>query len=158
MENTQQEFPKEDLISDYVNEIREQDLEQHKLSVKKARNTLYMVAALVFASEMIGMFMSDEGFTPLVLIISLVEAGIFVALALWTKRKPYSAVVVGIIAFIGIYTLAFAGNLITSDWGSAVQALLGGFIFKIIVLVTLFQALRNAKAVQSHNNNLRRLE
>jgi hypothetical protein len=158
MENTQQELPKEDLISDYVNELKESDLEHHKLSVKKARNTLYLVAALVFVSEMIGMFMSDEGFTPLVLIISLVEAGIFVILALWTKRKPYSAVVSGIIAFIGIYTLAFAGNLIASDWGSAVQSLLGGFIFKIIVLVTLFQALRNAKAVQNHNNNLRQLE
>lgn len=158
MENTQQEFPKEDLISDYVNEIKEQGLEQHRLSVKKARNTLYLVAALVFISEMIGMLMSDEGFTSLVLIISLVEAGIFVALAFWTKWKPYSAVVGGIIAFIGIYTLAFAGSLIASDWGSAIQTLLGGFIFKIIVLVTLFQALRNAKAVQKHNNNLRQFE
>jgi uncharacterized membrane protein len=107
---------------------------------------------------MIGMFISDEGFTTLVLIISLVEAGIFVALALWTKWKPYSAVVGGIIAFIGIYTLAFVGNLVASDLGSAVKSLLGGFIFKIIVLVTLFQALRNAKAVQKHNNNLHRLE
>jgi hypothetical protein len=158
MENTQQEFPKKDLISDYVNEIREQDLEQHKLSVKKARNALYLVAVLVFAGEMIGMFTSDEGFTPLVLGISIVEAGIFVALALWTKRKPYSAVVGGIIAFIGIYALAFAGNLMASDLGSAVKSLLGGFIFKIIVLVTLFGALRNAKAVQSNNNSLRQLE
>ena len=158
MENTQQELPKEDLISDYVNEIREQDLELHKLSVKKARNTLYLVAVLVFVSEMIGMFMSDEGFTALVLVISLVEAGIFVVLALWTKRKPYSAVMAGIIAFIGIYTLAFAGNLIASDLVSAIQSLLGGFIFKIIVLITLFGALRNAKAVQNHNNGLRRRE
>jgi hypothetical protein len=87
-----------------------------------------------------------------------VEAGIFVALALWTKRKPYSAAVCGIIAFIGIYALAFAGNLIASDLGTAVKSLLGGFIFKIIVLVTLFQALKNAKAVQNHNNSLRQLE
>lgn len=158
MENTQQEPQKEDLISDYVNEIREQDLEQHKLSVKKARNALYLVAVLIFVGEMIGMFASDEGFTPLVLIISIVEAGIFVALALWTKRKPYSAVVAGIIAFIGIYALAFAGNLFASDLGSAVKSLLGGFIFKIIVLVTLFGALRNAKAVQKHNNDLQRSE
>jgi hypothetical protein len=158
MESTQQESPKKDLISDYVNEIKEQDLEQHKLSVKKTRDALFMVAALVFIGEMIGMFMSDEGFTPLVLIISLVEAGIFVALALWTKRKPYSAAVCGIVAFIGIYALAFAGNLIASDLGSAVKSLLGGFIFKIIVLVTLFGALRNAKAVQKHNNDLQRSE
>ena len=151
MENTQQELPKEDLISDYVNELKESDLEHNKLSVKKARNTLYLVAVLVFVSEMIGMLMSDEGFTPLVLAISLVEAGIFVALALWTKRRPYSAVIGGIIAFIGIYTLAFAVNAYTLDFGAAVKSLMGGFIFKIIVLVTLFQALGNAKAVQNHN-------
>lgn len=151
MENTPQEVPKDDLISDYVDELRASDLEYQKGSVRKARNTLYLVAALVFASEMISMFMSDEGFTSLVFIISLVEAGIFVLLAFWTKRKPYAAVSGGIIAFIGIYTLAFAVNAITLDWGAAAKALLGGFIFKIIVLVTLFKALGDAKAVQQHN-------
>lgn len=158
MENTSNEQPKEDLISDYVNEIRESDIEDHKRAVKKARNTLYLVALLVFMSEMLGMAMSEESFTSIVLIIALAEAGIFVLLAFWTKWKPYYAVLGGIIAFIGIYSLAFAVNVYWADTGAAVKSLLGGFIFKIIVLVTLFRALGNAKAVQEHNKNYSSVE
>jgi multisubunit Na+/H+ antiporter MnhE subunit len=35
-----------------------------------------------------------------VFIIALIESGIFVALAVWTKKKPYTAIVAGLITFI----------------------------------------------------------
>lgn len=148
MEQTPHELPKEDLISDYVSELRQSDMEQHERAIKKARNTLYLVSVLMFIGELVGMLVSEEGYSHIGLVIALLEAGIFVALAAWTRRKPYSAIVGGLIAFIGIHTLGFAINLYAGDMGGALKALLGGIIIKILVLVTLFQALKNAKAVQ----------
>ncbi len=150
MENNQPQRPQEDLISDYVNEIQEMDMEYNQRSVKKARNALYVVAVLVFLGEMIAMFRSEEGFNSLTLIIAILEAGIFVALALWTKRKPHTAIVTGITAYIGLILLAVAYNGYVEGAGAAITAGVSGIIVKIAILVTLFKALSDAKAIQNY--------
>lgn len=150
MENNQSQQPQEDLISEYVNEMREMDMEYSQHSVKKARNALYVVAVLVFIAEMIAMFMSDEGFNYLTLIIAILEAGIFVALALWTKRKPYTAIITGITAYIGLILLAVAYSGYIDGAEAAIKAAVSGIIVKIAILVTLFKALSDAKAIQNY--------
>lgn len=141
---------KKDLISDYANEVRQMDLDYAQSGIRKARNALYFAGAMLFISEILSVFQFQGAysFSWYLLVIALVEGGIFVALALWTKKKPYYAVLGGLIAFISIILLAVSVNAYADGWGGGIKALVGGFIFKIFILVALFQALGDAKTVQ----------
>ncbi|PSK93880.1 hypothetical protein [Taibaiella chishuiensis] len=145
----------EDLISDYVNEVRQMDLDYARVSIRKARNALFFAAALLFASELLSAYQQGYGFTGYVLLIALVESGVFVALALWTRKKPYSAIIGGIIAFIGVLVLAIAVNAYTDGLSGLVKALFGGVLVKVIILVLLFRALGDARTVQQQQNEPR---
>ena len=76
-----------DSISDHYNAISQIELEGYEIGVRKARNSLYWTGALVFAGGMIAMY-AAAGFNIIILIIALFESGVFIALALWTKKKP----------------------------------------------------------------------
>jgi hypothetical protein len=93
------------------------------------------------------MFRAD-GFDPIIFIIALVEGGIFIALALWTRTKPYTAVLAGLSVFIGFILLAVILNGIAEGSEGALKALFGGVIVKVIILVNLIVPLKDAKALQ----------
>lgn len=136
---------KEDAIADYYEGMKELEKQGHEAGIKKARTALYVTAVLVFASELIGASLSNIEITPLIIGIALVEGGIFAALAYWTKKKPYSAILIGLILFIllwgvGVY---FAG----------VENIAKGIIVKIIIIVNLVQAIKPAKAWEDLQKN-----
>ena len=75
------EDPKqEDVISNYMNDMAQADIEFHQSVVKKARNALFLAAVLIFIGEMVGMFKDGGAFNMIVLIVALIEAGLFVGL------------------------------------------------------------------------------
>lgn len=139
----------QDIIADYTGELEQIQMEGNQLAVKKARNALYIAAGLIFLSEMIGMARLG-GFDSFVFIFALVEAGIFVALALWAKKKPYTAVVTGLIVFVAI--IAFSVFINGKVYGAegVFKALVGGIIFKVIILVGLIRPLKDAKELQAY--------
>ncbi len=136
------------VIADYADELRQIEMESYETAVKKARNALFWTAGLVFLGEMISMLRSETGFDPIIFVIALFEAGIFVALALWTKKKPYTAVVTGLIAFLGIIALSAVAFGILEGAAGVMKALISGIIVKVIILVTLIKALSDARALQ----------
>ncbi len=128
-----------DLLTGELDGIRQIEIEGYEQGVKKARNTLFVIAALVFAGELIMMAIAETGIFLEGVIIALVEAGIFVGLALWTKKKPYTAIVVGIVVYIGLWALtAFIDPL----------NIVKGILVKIIILGYLFKSLPDAKELQ----------
>ena len=143
----------ENPISDYADELKQLEIQSYETGVKKARNALFWTGGLFFAWEMIGMMQADAGFDPLIFGFALVEAGIFVALALWTKKKPHTAVVTGLIVFIGFIILSVIFNGIAEGSEGVMKALIGGIVVKIIILVTLFKALSDASALQKAKEN-----
>lgn len=141
---------KESSISDQLEEIKQENLEGYWVAVRKARNALFWTAGLVFAGEMITMARTHNEFEPIVFIIALVEAGIFIALAMWTKHKPYTAIITGLIVFI-LLTVLVPIILSISEGGdgeSIAKAIFGGIIIKIIILVNLGKALNDARELQ----------
>jgi len=69
--------------------------------------------------------------------IVAIEVGIFVAHGFWTKNKPYSAIIIGLILFI-LYWIA--GIIINGT-----EAAYKGITIKIVIIVYLAQALKPAK-------------
>jgi hypothetical protein len=144
---------KENPIADYADELKQIEMMGYETAVRKARNALFWTAGLVFLGEMIGMLRDGAGFDPVIFAIALVEAGIFIALALWTKKKPHTAVVTGLIVFIGFILLTVVLNGMAYGSEGVMKALVSGIIVKIIILVTLIKALSDASALQKAREN-----
>jgi hypothetical protein len=138
-----------DSISDHYNAIRQIELEGYEIGVRKARNSLYWTGALVFAGEMIAMYAAGAGFNIMILIIALFESGVFVALALWTKKKPYTAIVSGLGAFIGILVLSAVANTYQNGGEGFLTSVFSGLLVKVIILANLIKSINDAKTLQA---------
>jgi hypothetical protein len=142
---TPPEEKKEDVIADYYESVKQLEIEGHETGIKKARNALFITAGLLLLGEIISAGSSGMELTPLAIAIIVVEVGIFIALAFWTKTKPYSAIIVGLIVFILLWVASIA--LI------GVKAAYSGIIIRIIIIVNLVSALKHAKAWEDAKKN-----
>lgn len=148
MSNEPTTTPSNDVIADHFDELKQIELEGYELAVKKARNALFWTAGLIFFWEMYGMYREFKAIEPITLAIALGIAGIFVALAFWTKKKPYTALIAGISAFFLYLLLAVVLNGLAAGAEGAFKALISGFIVKIIIFVNLFRPIKDAKELQ----------
>jgi hypothetical protein len=146
--NTTEPRKQENIIADYADELKQIEISSFETGVRKARTALFWIAGLVFLGEMIGMMQAGTGFDPVIFVIAILEAGVFIALALWTKKKPYTAVVTGLIAFIGIIAVSAVLYGILEGSEGVLKSLVSGIIVKVVILVTLIKALSDAKALQ----------
>ena len=125
-------------ITEYYEGVKRLELQGYETGIKKARNTLFFTAALFFISELILGAVADAEFTPLFFAIIIIQSGIFVALAFWTKRKPYAAILIGLIYFLLLWGLSIV------LYGA--EAAYKGIIVKIIIITFLVKAIKPAKA------------
>ncbi|MBS1509728.1 MAG: hypothetical protein JST86_02710 [Bacteroidetes bacterium] len=138
-----------DQIAQYHDDIRQIELEGYELRVRKARNALFLAAGLILLSEIIGYIRSGVDPEPIGISIVVIIIGSFVALALWTKRKPHTAVITGIILFtLYILLVAIINGYVDGAMG-VFLGLVGGWLFKILIYVALFRHLGDAKELQA---------
>ena len=146
-ENTSSSNPRgENAISDYYDGVKNLELQRHAEGVKKARTALFVAAALIFIGELVSVAIQNIAFTPFIIGIAVIEAGIFVALAFWTRTKPFTAIVVGLIVFIGIWILAIVA--------SGTQGAISGIIVRIIIISYLISALKPAREWENAKKNM----
>jgi hypothetical protein len=145
-ENSNDDSKSENAIADYYDGLKQLEIQGYETGVKKARTALFVTAGLVLISEFISAGISGITLTPLMIVIILVEAGIFVGLAFWTKQKPFAAIIIGLILFVGLWVLA----IIIAGFRGAI----GGIIFKIIIISYLISALKPAKAWEEAKRNM----
>lgn len=148
-----QDQPEEEIkdqIAAYHDDIEKIHLEGYEIGVRKARNALFIAAALILVGELIGIARIPDGYEidPISYLYIGGMVSIFIALALWTKKKPYSAIVLGIIAFIAYIILVAVVNGYLSGGEGVVKAIIGGWIFKVFILVALIRPLSDAKQLQ----------
>jgi hypothetical protein len=117
--------------------------EQYQRGIRKARNTLFAAGALMFVVDAILLFARRETLQPaavyVAIAIDLVVLSVFIGLGLYTKRKPYAAILAGLLIFCLIQVAAIAlepANIYK------------GLLMKIAVITTLVSGLRKAKALQ----------
>lgn len=139
--------PGENEISDYVDGVRNLQLQGYETGIKKARTALFVTAGLLLLSEIITASVSGIEWTPLLIAIVVVEVGIFVALGFWTKTRPYAAIMLGLVIFI-LYWLA--GIILVDS-----SAIYKGIIFKIVIIIYLAQAIKPAKEWEETKKNMK---
>jgi hypothetical protein len=145
----------ENIIADYADEIKQIELEGYERVVKKARNALFWTAGLLLISEIFTSFRDGYELTIYVIATIIVEVGIFIALAWWTKKKPYTAIVTGIVFFAGLQLFSAIVLGMAEGATGVFKLLFSGIIVKIIILVTLFRAVGDAKELQQAREEIK---
>jgi hypothetical protein len=113
-------------------------MEGYDKPVRNARILLFVIAGLQLIPLLLMPPMEDiEKYITIG--IYVLFAGIFAALALWTKKKPYTAIITALCVYTGIILLAAYFQP---------SSIFQGLILKVIVYVMLIVGLRNAKDVQ----------
>lgn len=114
-------------------------MEGYDKHIRNARILLFVIAGLSLLALMYVLPLDGSFEKIFMLVWVLAFAGAFVALGFWTKKKPYTALLVALILFIAIQVLSAIGDP---------ASLLQGWVFKIIIIVMLINGLRNAKESQ----------
>jgi hypothetical protein len=139
-QNDPEEIKKEDNTSTIFSE-QEFSMEGYDKHIRQARNALFIAAGILLLNAVIlfAQYPFDLDFMWLDYLLWVIYIGGFVALAFWTKKKPYYAIMGGLI-LMGI----FMGINAYID----PSTIFGGIIFKIAVIVFLVKGLNNAKEAQ----------
>lgn len=133
----------ESVLENPMNEIRAIEMEGYEIGVKRARNTLFVVAGLLLVGELISLGRSGISFSDVPFLawaIIFVEIGAFIALGIFSKQKPYLCILLGIILFIGLWIL----NIVVNGAMGAI----GGIIIRGAVLYHLITNLKDAKKLE----------
>jgi hypothetical protein len=114
-------------------------MEGYDKHIRNARIMLFVLAGL-FLFSLAGLLPFDDNPVKIVLAgIIVLFAAAYVALAFWTKKKPYTAILTALILFISLEVLSFLLQP---------ASLFQGWILKIIVILLLILGLRNARESQ----------
>ena len=114
-------------------------MEGYDKHIRNARIMLFVLAGL-FLLSLVGLLPFDDNPVKIVLaVIIVLFAAAYVALAFWTKKKPYTAILTALILFISLEVLSFLLQP---------ASLFQGWILKLIVILLLILGLRNARESQ----------
>lgn len=117
-------------------------LEGYDKHIRQARNTLFIAAAILLLNAVIlfSKYPFDIEIMWFDYLLWAMYIGGFIVLALWTKKKPYYAIIGGLI-LIAVFIIV---NAIIEP-----STIFGGIIFKIAIIVFLIKGLGNAKEAQA---------
>jgi hypothetical protein len=94
----------QDVVSDYLEGYQQLELQSAENNLKKTRNAIFAIAALVLVGNLIIMG-AGEGFTTIGITVALVVTAIFVGLAFLTKKMPLTAIIIALVLFVGLWIL-----------------------------------------------------
>lgn len=128
-------LPNDDILSEHVAGLRQIEKDGYELGVRRARNIFYWIAGLIFVSELLLAYYKDL-LTLTVFIGTVVEAGLFLGVGLLTYKKPYLAIITGVILLIGLRIVGViygSGNILT------------GLVLLVIFVILLIRVLPDAR-------------
>jgi hypothetical protein len=134
------------ILADELNEIKQIELEGYQIGIKKARNSLLVVGTLtaIVAAWVYNEY--DGQVNYLFWLLYVLPAVIYFVLAFLTKTKPFLAVIIGLILFIGFWIL----NMFLVGF----RAVYSGIFVKVIILFYLYRGLQDAKLYENAKRDL----
>lgn len=114
-------------------------MEGYDKHIRNARITLFIIAALQLVPVFVmGNLNSDA--RAFVIGVSVLTAVVFAGLAYWTRFKPFTALLIALIVYIGIILV----NVVLGGIGTILQ----GLVLKVIIVMLLILGLKNAKEAE----------
>ncbi len=107
--------------------------------IRRARNVLFVVAGIQFFFMLVSLLITQESIDLFSIGIVVFTTSLFIGLGLWTRKKPFTAILIGLI----FYCLLVLVDLVFEP-----VSVFRGLIFKIIVIVYLAKGLTDARQAQ----------
>jgi hypothetical protein len=114
-------------------------MEGYDKHIRNARIILFILAGIFLLGIFSVMPFDDNPLKLVMAGIMVLFAAAYIALAFWTKKKPYTAILIALILYISLQVLSFLLQP---------ASIFQGWILKIIVILLLLLGLRNAKESQ----------
>lgn len=108
--------------------------------IRNARIMLYIVAGLQLLPILLLPGGIDENARAILIGLQIFFAAVFVGMAIWTKYKPYAALLTATIFFLSIWIL---GAIINP------ASIFSGILIKVILMILLILGLRNAREAEA---------
>ncbi|WP_299432901.1 zinc ribbon domain-containing protein [uncultured Aquimarina sp.] len=112
--------------------MKKNQIKDNDKKINSARTTLYWMAGIFFVSGLFLFFILDDIGT---LIAGVILAVIYLVLAYWSQKKPFAAILSGLL----LYLMVIALNVIMEP-----TTLFKGIIMKIIILSFLIKGVYSA--------------
>ncbi len=138
-----------DLVTELYDEDRLAKLQGYNAAVYHSRNALFLAAGVLLLIEVISYAVRDRLPATFDLLLFVLMFTTFVALARWTKKKPYTALRLGAIAYIVYVLINSIPFFIQGGIGQFLTSLFTGVLYKIIIIGLIARAAPKAKAMQT---------
>lgn len=142
-------------IFEETNEILNIEKEGLMRHVSRARTTLFILGVLLFLSELYSLhqvFQSfDFGMYFWGYLIALLV--IFIGLGLWTYKKPDTALLFGLIVYLGLILYAIYLGYLNDGWSGVGSSVFSGILVKGLFIYLLVKGYRKAKEYLSLNHS-----
>lgn len=141
MENNKDQQPNETDNTSSIFTENEFSVEGYDKHIRQARNAIFWVAGLLTFNVAVLFIGADDIYEYMwvdLLVYGLFIAG-FIFLGFFTKKKPYTAIIIAII----LYTLFILLNAVIEP-----MTIFKGILFKIITYVFLIKGINDAKEAQ----------
>ena len=137
----------ENVVSDYFDGYQQLQLQSAETRIRKARNTLFVVAGLMLIFNLVVLLTADE-FDVGAFAIILILSGIFAGLGFMTKKQPFAAIIIGLVIYVGLWIF----DVIVSG----PEQLFRGIIVKGIIVYFLVTGLKHAREAERIRRDLER--
>lgn len=120
-------------------------------SVRRGKNTLFIIGILILLSEVISVARSGETLGWGTWLYIAVASGVFIVLGIFANRsKPYTVLLIGLFTFIA-YIIGVVGlHAFVFGTSEIFRVLFSGILFKGLAIYMLVKALPGAKKLQHY--------
>ncbi len=121
------------------------NLEEYNGKIKSAKTTLFVISGFTAVFGTILALVGDDGNEVLLIVINLFLAGIYLALGFWCAKKPFAAILSGLIIYV---------SLIIVNGVAEPKTIAQGIIMKGIIIAYLIKGLKSAKEAEAIKKEL----
>jgi hypothetical protein len=115
------------------------DMRGYDKHIRNARILLFVMAGLQLVSIAFIDFTASELEVGIGVGLTVFVAGVFLGLAFYTEKRPYTAILIALI----LYSLLIIGDAIVEP-----ASILKGILLKILIVVLLIRGLSNGREVE----------
>jgi uncharacterized membrane protein YozB (DUF420 family) len=135
-------------ISEYYKEDIERKLAGYNTAVYLARNGLF-IAAGIFLLSVVVPYAAHNQFPPtLDLIFFVFVFCALIGMAVWTSKKPHTALITGAVIYCAYILIYVLFNAYQSGAEGILQGIYRGIIFKVLILGAIAKPIRYAREMQ----------
>jgi hypothetical protein len=141
-----QDEPKSgDIISDYYEGYREMQAEIFRRASRKTRNSIFVIAAIIFLSDMLGLAIANL-FTPETFLFILVVPAILTGVGLLARKQPLASSIIAIVIVAGIFIFTIV------KYGG--MGVIRGALVKVVIIYYLLAGIQSAKTAEKAKKEL----